>query len=86
MAEEVAKAESDAAAKDAADRKAGIQRRLELQTMMVAKAHMKAAELDEKLAEGEATKRVEDQFKAKVNQTLSSTDPPVWHGRRKFDW
>ncbi|KAG2448289.1 hypothetical protein HYH02_006873 [Chlamydomonas schloesseri] len=86
MAEEVLKAESDAAAKDAADRKAGIQRRLELQTMMVAKAHMKAAELDEKLAEGEATKRVEDQFKAKVTQTLQNTDPPVWHGRRKFDW
>ncbi|KXZ56726.1 hypothetical protein GPECTOR_1g654 [Gonium pectorale] len=86
MLEDVASAAADAAQKEAAERKAGVTRRLDLQTQIVAKAHIKAAEVDERLREGEQLQRTEQAYLEKVSQTLASTDPPVWHGRRKFEW
>ncbi|GIL72970.1 hypothetical protein Vretimale_4617 [Volvox reticuliferus] len=86
MLEEVAAAASDAAQRAAAEHKAGVTRRLELQTQIVARAHMKAAEEDEKIREAEQIQKVEKAYLTKVEHTLANTDPPVWHGRRKFEW
>ncbi|GFR41019.1 hypothetical protein Agub_g1451 [Astrephomene gubernaculifera] len=86
MLDDVAAAAEDAAQREAAERKAGVTRRLDLQTQIVAKAHMKAAEQDEKLRESEQVDRAEQEYLTKVNHTLANTDPPVWHGRRKFEW
>jgi hypothetical protein len=86
MLDDVAAAASDAAQRAAGERKAGVTRRLDLQTQIVAKAHMKAAEEDEKIREAEQVQKAEKAYISKVEHTLASTDPPVWHGRRKFEW
>lgn len=86
MQEEAAMAAEADARKRAADKKSALTRRLELQTQMVAKAHIKAAEEDEKLRALELASTSEHTYMGKVHQTLRSTDPPTWHGRRKFDW
>jgi hypothetical protein len=86
MEEEVAKAEAAAAAREAQLRREGVTRRLDLQTAIAAKAHMRAAEHDEKYVDAETTRRQEAEFQSKVQGTLRATDPPTWHGRRKFDW
>ncbi|PNH12384.1 Coiled-coil domain-containing protein 11 [Tetrabaena socialis] len=84
--EDIAGAAADVAQREAMARKAGVTRRLELQSQMVAKAHMKAAEEDEKLREGEHVQRAEQAFLAKVTQTINNTETPVWHGRKKIEW
>ncbi len=61
MEEEAAAAEADAASRAAMEHKAGVTRRLELQTQMAAKAHMRAAEHDDKLREAEMTQVGSDQ-------------------------
>lgn len=61
MEEEEAAAAADAASRAAMELKAGVTRRLELQTQMAAKAHMRAAEHDDKLREAEMTQVGSDQ-------------------------
>ncbi len=57
-----------------------------LRLPQVAKAHIKAAEEDEKLRALELASTSEHTYMGRVHQTLRTTDPPTWHGRRKFDW
>mmetsp|Transcript_13990 Transcript_13990/g.30249 ORF Transcript_13990/g.30249 Transcript_13990/m.30249 type:complete len:484 (+) Transcript_13990:247-1698(+) len=70
----------------AQQRKKALMQRLEIQTQMVAKAHIKAAEEDEKLRAREIAAMAEAQYMTKVKDVVEQTDPPKWHGRRKFDW
>ncbi len=60
--------------------------KLELQTQMVSKAHIRAAEEDEKLRALEVAKATENAYMARVQNTLATSDPPQWYGRRKIDW
>ena len=53
---------------------------------MVAKAHMRAAEETEKLAALETMQANEAEYMRQVKDTLDSTHPEAWHGRRKVDW
>jgi len=60
--------------------------RLETQTQMVARAHLAAAEEDEKLRALEVARIQEDTYMTQVKRTLQGSDPPTWHGRKKVDW
>ncbi len=77
---------ADAKARQLAQFKKNYQQRLDIQTQMVAKAHLKAAEEDEKIRAVELAHQAEQRYMGKVQQTLQATAPPTWHGRRKFDF
>lgn len=67
-------------------RKKQLLQRLEVQTQMVARAHIAAAEEDEKLRALEVAQHAESGYMDKVKESLRTTDPPVWHGRKKNEW
>eukprot|EP00798_Chlamydomonas_sp_ICE-L_P002719 gene2719-12592_t len=60
--------------------------KLEIQTQMVSKAHIKAAEHDERLRSLEHAQGAEKMYATQVKQTLEANEPKAWHGRRKFDF
>lgn len=60
--------------------------RLETQTQIVAKAHIAAVESDEKLRAMEIAQQQETTYLSQVRDTLQRTDPPVWYGKKKFQW
>jgi hypothetical protein len=60
--------------------------RLETQTQIVAKAHMAAVESDEKQRAMEIAQQQETTYLGQVRDTLKKTDPPVWYGKKKFQW
>lgn len=77
---------ADQEAKAAAKRKQALEQRLGVQTQMVARAHIKAAEEDDKLRALELAQMGEKAYMTKVRQALQETDAPQWYGRKKFDW
>lgn len=81
-----AQEELDAQARRNALRKKNLEQRLEIQTQMVAKAHIKAAEEDEKLRAIEHAQEAESAYMGQVKEVLGKTDPPKWYGRKKFEW
>ena len=60
--------------------------RLETQTQIVAKAHIAAVESDEKLRAMEIAQQQETAYLGQVTATLKNSDPPVWYGKKKFQW
>jgi len=66
--------------------KQAVNRRLENQTQMVAKAHYKAAEEDEKLNTLDLAQQTERAYMGHVKEALVKTEPPQWYGRKKTDW
>lgn len=66
--------------------KQALEQKLEVQTQMVAKAHIRAAEEDDKLRALEVAQEAERAYMTQVKDVLEKTDPPKWHGRKKFDW
>ncbi|MEW5301976.1 MAG: hypothetical protein WDW38_008607 [Sanguina aurantia] len=79
-------AAAEAHTKALATRKKSLMTRLEFQTQMISKAHMAAAEQDEKLRVQERSSEVEAEYMARVKDSLQNTQPVAWHGRRKFTW
>lgn len=79
-------AATEAHLKALAARKKSLTTRLEFQTQMISKAHMAAAEHDEKLRVQERSSEVEAEYMARVKDSLQNTQPVAWHGRRKFTW
>jgi hypothetical protein len=78
-AEAAAAAEAaEAEARRQARLKGAVSQRLEIQTQMVAKAHIRAAEEDEKLRAVELAADAETQYIGRVTQVLGKTDPPTW--------
>lgn len=67
-------------------RKKALLQKLEIQTQMVAKAHMAAAMEVEKLAALEVAQKTEAAYMDQVKDTLGRSQPGTWHGRKKFDF
>jgi len=84
-ADEVAQRQEDAIRRQQKAKQA-LQQKLEVQTQMVAKAHIRAAEEDEKLRALELAQTAEKAYMGQVRDALQKTDPPKWFGRKKFDW
>ncbi|KAL6765783.1 tumor suppressor, Mitostatin-domain-containing protein [Haematococcus lacustris] len=76
----------DTAAQRAALNKRALEQKLQLQTQMVAKAHIKASEEDEKLRALESAQEAEAMYMGQVQTALQRGDPSKWHGRKKVDW
>ena len=85
-----AEADSQAAAADARRqaeaRKRNLLQKLELQTQMVAKAHLRAAEEDEKTHTLQVAAKTETAYMGRVQGSLATTDPPQWFGVKKVNW
>lgn len=60
--------------------------KLEHQTQMVSKAHIKAAEHDERLRALEQAQVAERTYTGQVKSTLDRHEPKTWHGRKKLDF
>ncbi|KAG1664182.1 hypothetical protein FOA52_011358 [Chlamydomonas sp. UWO 241] len=80
------KYQRDASESERLAKKKALIQRLELQTQMVAKAHMQAAAEVDKLAQLENAKTNEAMYMTQVKSTLDSSVPPAWHGRKKVEW
>lgn len=57
-----------------------------LHGLQVAKAHIRAAEEDEKFRAQELAAHAEDAYMGRVHDTLRKTEPPIWHGFKKHQW
>mmetsp|Transcript_9890 Transcript_9890/g.26860 ORF Transcript_9890/g.26860 Transcript_9890/m.26860 type:complete len:479 (+) Transcript_9890:2866-4302(+) len=77
---------ADQEARAALQRKRALEQQLMVQTQMVARAHIKAAEEDDKLRALENARLGETAYMSKVKDTLKTTDAPQWYGRKKFNW
>ncbi|GAX79725.1 hypothetical protein CEUSTIGMA_g7166.t1 [Chlamydomonas eustigma] len=86
LAEDEARATQEEGRKLADTRKRNLIQKLEVQTQMVAKAHIRAAEEDEKLRALEVAKATEKAYMAKVQETVANSYPPQWFGHKKVNW
>lgn len=57
-----------------------------LQTQIQAKQQRQAAEVDQNRQEAEQSKLADQQYRARVEATLSGAEPQSYFGRRKVDW
>lgn len=62
-----------------------LMQRLDIKTQMVAKAHQKAAQAEEKLKEAEFYKENESMYQTQVTEALKQ-EPAKYYGRKKVDW
>ena len=74
------------ARKQAEARKRNLLQKLELQTQIVAKAHMRAADEDEKTRSLEQALLTETAYMGRVQGSLATTTPPQWFGVKKVNW
>jgi hypothetical protein len=86
LADEEARAMAVEERKIADTKKRSLIQKLEVQTQMVAKAHIRAAEEDEKLRALEVAKATEKAYMAKVQETVANSNPPQWFGHKKVNW
>ena len=84
--EENQRAAAAEARKQAEAKKRNLLQKLELQTQMVAKAHMRAAEVDDKTRQLEVSAQTEAAYMSKVQESLATTNPPQWYGVKKVNW
>ncbi|KAF5837706.1 hypothetical protein DUNSADRAFT_4016 [Dunaliella salina] len=77
---------ADQEARAALQRKRALEQQLMVQTQMVAHAHIKAADEDDKLRALENARMGETAYMSKVKDTLKTTDAPQWFGRKRHNW
>lgn len=82
VSQEAARKEAAAAE---AKRKALLQQ-LDLQTQTVARAHLKAAEVDDKLHAAQLAKDSEARYMERVTDAQQKVAPKSYFGRKKVEW
>lgn len=74
-----------AAAQKEARRKA-LQQSLDIKTQVTARAHMKAAEAEDKMHAAELAKASEERYMQRVAAAEQRIAPPTFFGRKKVEW
>lgn len=79
-------AAADAAAKAANERRKALKQQLDIQTQMLARSHLKAAEKEEKQHAAELAIQSETWYMQRVVAAEQQTAPPTDFRRKKVEW
>lgn len=77
---------ADAAAKAADERRKALKQQLDIQTQMLARSHLKAAEKEEKQHAAELAVQSETRYMQRVAAAEQQTAPPTDFRRKKVEW
>jgi hypothetical protein len=79
-------ASADAAAKAAEARRKALKQQLDIQTQMMARSHLKAAEKEEKQHAAELASQSEARYMQRVVAAEQQAAPVTYFGRKKVEW
>lgn len=77
---------ADAASRAAEARRKNLQQSLDIKTQMMARAHLKAAEVEEKQHAAELATASEARYQERVAAAGRQAAPQAYFGRKKVEW